>query len=168
MNDNVTNFMAHKAKRAEAKATLAMDNTQALAEQAVAVGRLRTRLTFDRLDQSLGSGKSRPYGRIQADIVETGRLLTECRRIAGGNWETWLKHGDWTDEAAQSYINVYKWYTRCVNEALISGSSTRWNFELADFLDLHLLADPWTPEAAREEVIRSAGKPLTPTRNGSM
>ena len=56
-------------------------------------------------------------------------------------------------------MNVYEWHARCVNDAIGSGPGEVWNFEI-DALDIFLLADPSTPEAARAEVVRRAGERL--------
>jgi hypothetical protein len=131
-------------------------NEDAKREQNPRYTRYNGLTVFDRFDKHIGT--ARPPGRIQADIVELGRLLTEFRCIAGGNWETWLKQEDWSDASARSYISICEWHSRCVNEALISGSRTPWDFELEDPLDLHALVHASTPEAAREDVIQRTGK----------
>jgi hypothetical protein len=175
MDDNVMDFAAYKAKAAEAKATPALDatvatapnderNTQAFAEHARVIRRLVDRLMFDGLDKgwwkSTGKGKPRSPSRIAADIVDIGRRWTECRRIARRNWSPWLKQIGWSDQDAQSYINIYEWHLRCVIDATSSDSDRVFDFDLEDSLDFHLLVDPSTPEAARAAVVRRAGEKL--------
>ena len=109
-----------------------------------------------------GASKKRPprtRADCAADVIEFGYRFAECKRIAGRNWLPWLKEECWDEEYVRPYINVYEWHARCVNDAIGSGPGEVWNFEI-DALDIFLLADPSTPEAARAEVVRRAGERL--------
>ncbi len=94
-----------------------------------------------------------------ADIIEFGYRFAECNRIAGHNWLPWLKSNFWDEEYVRPYMNVCEWHARGVKDAISSGSTAVWNFEI-DAPDLLLLADPSTPDAARAEVVRRAGEKL--------
>jgi Protein of unknown function (DUF3102) len=85
--------------------------------------------------------------RAGEDLIETGRRLTICKALAGhGGWLAWLdREFGWTDDTALNFMHVYEM------------SKTR------NFRDLHLpasalylLAEPATPEAARDEVFERA------------
>src|SRR5205814_2327075 len=48
--------------------------------------------------------------RVVADVIEIGRRLTECKRIARhGNWLPWLEREfGWSVSTAENYINLHK------------------------------------------------------------
>src|SRR6516225_1797036 len=91
--------------------------------------------------------------RALADLIEIGRLLTECKRICGhGNWLPWLEREfGWTEMTATRFINVYD----------MSKSNKLLDLELP-ISALYLLAAPSTPEAAKIEIVEraQAGEPL--------
>src|SRR5262249_22626774 len=96
-----------------------------------------------------------PIGpRRGADVIEVGRLLTECRRIVGeDNWLRWLKRQKWDAKLIRQNMNVYEWFVRNTNDAIVGKSNVVFNFGV-DFPDLYRLAEPSAPEAARAEVLR--------------
>jgi hypothetical protein len=85
--------------------------------------------------------------RVVEDVVEIGRRLTDCKRIAGhGNWLPWLEREfGWGEITALNFMRVYE----------MSKSSKFENLNIP-VSGLYLLAAPSTPEAAREEVIERA------------
>jgi hypothetical protein len=85
--------------------------------------------------------------RALADLIEIGRLLTECKRICGhGNWLPWLEREfGWTEMTATRFINVYD----------MSKSNKLLDLELP-ISALYLLAAPSTPETARADIIKRA------------
>jgi N6-adenosine-specific RNA methylase IME4 len=87
---------------------------------------------------------------VVADLVEIGRLLTECKaRLSHGAWLPWLdREFNWSDQTARNFMNLY---------AMAAKSKTVLNLDLP-LRDLYRLAAPSTPEDARAEVIdRVAG-----------
>ena len=49
--------------------------------------------------------------RVVADVIEIGRLLTECKRLlkAENTWEIWLKNEfGWARVTAWNFIKVYE------------------------------------------------------------
>ena len=90
---------------------------------------------------------------IVTDIVEIGRLLTECkRRLPHGAWLPWLQREfGWTEQTALNYMRLYE----------AADKSKKFLDLDVPVSSLFLLTAPSTPEAAREEVIqRATGKPL--------
>jgi hypothetical protein len=93
--------------------------------------------------------------RVVADIIEIGRRLTECKRIAGhGNFLPWLnREFGWSEDTAERFIQV----------AALSNQIP----QLAEFnlplSGLYLLASPSTPDEARTEIIERAqvGEPIS-------
>src|SRR5262245_13527098 len=85
--------------------------------------------------------------RVVADVIEIGRLLTECKRICGhGNWLPWLEREfKWTEMSATRFMNVYE----------MSQSNNLLDLELP-ISGLYLLAAPSTPQEARDEIIDRA------------
>src|SRR5262245_18436052 len=85
--------------------------------------------------------------RAVEDVIEIGRLLTECKRICGhGNWLPWLdREFGWTEMTATRFINVYE----------MSKSNKLLDLELP-ISGLYLLAAPSTPKEARDQVIERA------------
>jgi N6-adenosine-specific RNA methylase IME4 len=83
-----------------------------------------------------------------ANVIEIGRLLTECRRrLPHGAWLPWLEREfGWTDRTALNYMRLY---------AMASKSEIVSDLDLP-LRDLYLLAAPSTPEAARQEIIEHA------------
>src|SRR5262245_15010850 len=85
--------------------------------------------------------------RAVEDVIEIGRLLTECKRICGhGNWLPWLdREFGWTEMTATRFINVYE----------MSKSNKLLDLELP-ISGLYLLAAPSTPKEARDQIIERA------------
>jgi hypothetical protein len=85
--------------------------------------------------------------RVVADVIEIGRLLTECKRICGhGNWLPWLdREFGWTDDTALNFMRVYE----------LSKSRNFRDLSLP-LSALYLLAAPSTPQEARDEIIERA------------
>jgi len=85
--------------------------------------------------------------RVVADVIEIGRLLTECKRICGhGNWLPWLdREFGWTDDTALNFMRVYE----------LSKSRNFRDLSLP-LSGLYLLAAPSTPQEARDEIIERA------------
>jgi hypothetical protein len=86
------------------------------------------------------------YKRAFADVIEIGKILTECKARCGhGNWLPWLKREfGWSSDKAEDYIAIAAQWPNsddCPNLPMYS---------------LRLLAAPSTPESAREEVITRA------------
>src|SRR5262244_1906432 len=81
------------------------------------------------------------------NVIEIGRLLTECKRICGhGNWLPWLdREFGWTEMTATRFINVYE----------MSKSNKLLDLELP-ISGLYLLAAPSTSQEARDAVIERA------------
>jgi Protein of unknown function (DUF3102) len=84
------------------------------------------------------------HKRTFEQVVEIGRLLTECKKIVGhGYWLWWLESEfGWAERTARSFMSVFN------------------RFKSADFADLDLsvsvlyrLAAPSTPDEACDEVI---------------
>jgi uncharacterized small protein (DUF1192 family) len=94
--------------------------------------------------------------RVVGDVIEIGKLLTECKRICGhGNWLPWLKREfGWTQPTAFNFMNVY--------ELSLSKVSNFDNLNLS-VSGLYLLAAPSTPAEARDAVLDLAanGEQLT-------
>jgi len=111
-----------------------LDNP-ALAEQAVEIRRLGTRVVLD--------------------VIEIGRRLVVAKDLAGpGNWMAWLEREfKWSISTAENYINLFK---------LSASFPTVGNVDL-DFRSLYLLAAPSTPQAVRAEILAraEAGEPVT-------
>jgi hypothetical protein len=86
--------------------------------------------------------------RVAADVVEIGRRLTECKKLAGhGNWLPWLEREfGWSDETARKFMRAYEFARR-------HKFQQGWNMSNSA---LHLLAKPSTPEAARDEIMARA------------
>jgi hypothetical protein len=86
--------------------------------------------------------------RALADIIEIGRLLSECKVHCGhGNWLPWLgREFGWSADTAERYIQLDKLADQIP--------------QIADYdipvSGLYLLAAPSTPETAREEAIARA------------
>jgi len=85
--------------------------------------------------------------RVVADVIEIGRLLTECKLICGhGNWLPWLdREFGWTDDTALNFMRVYE----------LSKSRNFRDLSLP-LSGLYLLAAPSTPQEARDEIIERA------------
>src|SRR5215471_7146416 len=88
--------------------------------------------------------------RVVGDVIEIGRRLTECKRIAGyGQWLSWLKREfQWAESTAERYIRSYE----------VFGSNPSHVTDLPDLplRTFYLLAAPSTSEAARNEVLEQA------------
>jgi N6-adenosine-specific RNA methylase IME4 len=84
--------------------------------------------------------------RVFGDLLEIGRRLTECKRIAGhGNWLPWLEREfGWSADTAENYLLVYKVFG--------SDSESLRNLNLP-MQSLRLLAAHSTSEEARTEVL---------------
>jgi hypothetical protein len=95
--------------------------------------------------------------RAADDIVEIGRRLTLCKKLAGhGHWIAWLnREFGWNPSTAENFTHVYE----------LSRSDKYGNFPnlTLPMSSLYLLAAPSTPEAARDEVMADAkaGKKLS-------
>ena len=85
--------------------------------------------------------------RVVADVIEIGRLLTECKRTCRhGNWLPWLdREFGWTDDTALNFMRVYE----------LSKSRNFRDLSLP-LSGLYLLAAPSTPQEARDEIIERA------------
>jgi hypothetical protein len=85
--------------------------------------------------------------RVVADVIEIGRLLTECKRICGhGNWLPWLdREFGWTDDTALNFMRVYE-----------LSKSRKFRDLSLPLSALYLLAAPSTPQEARDEIIERA------------
>jgi len=86
--------------------------------------------------------------RVAEDVIEIGRRLTECKRIAGhGNWLPWLEREfRWTDKTAERFMSVH---------ALAGKFDNLSDLELP-ISGLYLLAAPSTPPEARDEIVERA------------
>jgi hypothetical protein len=85
--------------------------------------------------------------RVVADVIEIGRLLTECKRICGhGNWLPWLdREFGWTDDTALNFMRVHE-----------LSKSRKFRDLSLPLSGLYLLAAPSTPQEARDEIIERA------------
>jgi hypothetical protein len=83
--------------------------------------------------------------RVIADVIEIGRRLTDAKRIAGhGNWLPWLEREfGWTEKTAQRFMQVH-------DAAIKNDKLSDLNLPVSG---LYLLAQPSTPDEARDEVI---------------
>src|SRR5262252_10146615 len=92
--------------------------------------------------------------RVVADVIEIGRLLTECKRICGhGNWLPWLdREFGWEETTAQRFMRVH--------ELALSKSGKLPDLPVSA---IYLLAAPSTPKEAAAKVIEhaEAGKPMS-------
>src|SRR5215467_1130162 len=81
------------------------------------------------------------------NVVEIGRLLTECKRICGhGKWLPWLEREfGWEETTAQRFMRVH--------ELALSKSG---NLPDLPVSAIYLLAAPSTPKEARDEIIERA------------
>jgi Protein of unknown function (DUF3102) len=87
--------------------------------------------------------------RVVADIIEIGRRLTECKRIAGhGNWLPFLdsEFGWRSEDTAQRFMQVYTFAGQIPQIA-------EYDIPVSG---LYLLAAPSTPDVVRQEVIARA------------
>ena len=85
--------------------------------------------------------------RVIADVIEIGRLLTECKHICGhGNWLPWLdREFGWADDTALNFMRVYE-----------LSKSRKFRDLSLPLSGLYLLAAPSTPKEARDEIIERA------------
>jgi hypothetical protein len=81
------------------------------------------------------------------DLVEIGSHLTEVRELfAPSDWKAWLeKEFGWSRQTADNLMNLYEMAANCQRVGNLS-----LNLPLRS---LYLLAQPSTPEEAREEII---------------
>ena len=88
------------------------------------------------------------------NVVEIGRLLTECKRICGhGKWLPWLEREfGWEETTAQRFMRVH--------ELALSKSG---NLPDLPVSAIYLLAAPSTPKEGAAKVIEhaEAGKPMS-------
>jgi hypothetical protein len=86
--------------------------------------------------------------RVVDDVIEIGRLLTECKKVAGhGGWLPWLKREfGWSDKTAERFMAIHRLGMRFDNLSDLA----------VPVSSLYLLAAPSTPEAACTEVILRA------------
>src|SRR5262245_18194435 len=93
--------------------------------------------------------------RVVADVIEIGRHLTEAKELVGhGNWLAWLdREFGWTDKTAERFMSVH---------ALAGKFDNLSNLDVP-VSGLYLLAEPSTPEQARDEIIErvKTGEALT-------
>jgi hypothetical protein len=87
--------------------------------------------------------------RLTENIVEIGRLLSECKTILGhGNWLPWIEREfGWTDRTAERFMQVYR----------LSGKFDKMSNLEVPITGLYLLAAPSTPEEACTEVVARVG-----------
>ena len=85
--------------------------------------------------------------RVVADVIEIGRLLTECKRTCRhGNWLPWLdREFGWTDDTALNFMRVYE-----------LSKSRKFRDLSLPLSGLYLLAAPSTPKEARDAIIERA------------
>lgn len=85
--------------------------------------------------------------RTVEDVVEIGRLLTECKQLVGhGHWLPWLKREfGWSEATALNSMRVYELSQSRNFADLNAGLSI-----------VYLLAAPATPEAALDEIFEQA------------
>ena len=85
--------------------------------------------------------------RVIADVIEIGRLLTECKHICGhGNWLPWLdREFGWADDTALNFMRVYE-----------LSKSRKFRDLSLPLSGLYLLAAPSTPKEARDAIIERA------------
>lgn len=95
--------------------------------------------------------------RVKDDIVEIGRLLSECKgRLPHGEWGQWLKSEfGWSERTALRFMQCHKL-------AKSDKLSDLKNLSI-DASALYLLAAPKTPQAVRDDVVSRAraGEPIT-------
>ena len=86
--------------------------------------------------------------RMARDIIEIGRLLTECQdRVGHGGWAEWLKREfGWTDRTALNFMRVHA----------MAAKSENFSDLPIDASALYLLARPSTADDIRHEVIERA------------
>lgn len=109
-------------------------------------------LPFEQDDVFLAerAGAIRALGkRMVKDIIEIGRLLTECKdRLGHGNWLPWLDtEFGWSPLTAQRFMQV---------AALKESKFSNLENMTIDASALYLLAEPRTPNELRDEVIERA------------
>jgi hypothetical protein len=86
--------------------------------------------------------------RVVGDIIEIGRLLTECKKIAGhGGWLPWLEREfGWSDKTAERFMAVHRLGMKFDNLSDLE----------VPVSSLYFLTAPSTPDEARTEVIARA------------
>ncbi|EKG20255.1 Phosphatidylinositol 3-/4-kinase catalytic [Macrophomina phaseolina MS6] len=57
------------------------------------------------------NGTNQPHGTNQFDLTETQKLLAKCY-LKQGEWQTHLRHGDWTHENVHEILSAYAAATR--------------------------------------------------------
>jgi hypothetical protein len=96
--------------------------------------------------------------RVAADLIRIGRLLIVPRAtVAHGEWGPWLRDEfDWSQDTAERYIGVVK----MLDEGKLEIRSVR-NLDVSS---LYVLAQPSTPQEARDQVAQMVdqGNPPTP------
>jgi hypothetical protein len=85
---------------------------------------------------------------VVGDIIEIGRLLTECKaRLSHGQWPPWLEREfAWEETTARRFMSVY-W---------LNGKSGKLQDLSFDVSALYKLAARSTPDTVREEVLERA------------
>ena len=94
--------------------------------------------------------------RAAHDIIEIGKLLTECKaKLGHGQWLPWLKRElGWSERAAQRFMEVHDFArTKSANLADLT----------IDVSALYLLAAKSTPDTVRTEMLERAEKGETIT-----
>jgi hypothetical protein len=86
--------------------------------------------------------------RVIGDIIEIGRLLTECKERCGhGHWLPWLEQEfGWDERTAQRYMSAHA----------LAGKYDKLSDLSIGVSSLYLLAAPSTPESAQTEIIERA------------
>jgi hypothetical protein len=89
------------------------------------------------------------------NVLEIGQHLTEAKKLCGyGNWSAWLdEEFGWSDDTALNFMRVYD----------LSNKGRNFRDLSLPVSSLYLLAQPTTPEAARQEVFNRAesGEPVS-------
>jgi hypothetical protein len=87
--------------------------------------------------------------RAVQDVVEIGRLLTECKaKLGHGEWLPWIEREfGWSDRTARNFMNVY--------QMLSSKSETVSNLAI-DAKALYALAAKSMPNSVREQILARA------------
>jgi hypothetical protein len=90
----------------------------------------------------------RLYNRVNGDIIEIGRRLTECKKIVGhGGWLPWLEREfGWEERTAHRLVSVYELSRKFDNLSDLS----------LPISGLYSLAAPSTPEEVQQQVIERA------------
>jgi len=160
MDDNVTDFMAYRARAARAiaiglngKSPFNERDTQALAEHVRHVEVLYSQFIDDIVrGDDYDPDTWEVAGRASANIIEIGRRWAECKCIAEGNFVAWFyREFGWSESQADVFIRAYKLSLEHEIVAELSAEA------------ILMIARSDTPETARMEVIQrtEAGEMLS-------